>query len=186
MAKIDLSKYIDNSLRAEFDAKPYDPSKGRKQVLAGIKRTQEQFGAATPSKAPNKWFKATDKIVRFKPKVGSGVLPIGGEEENHIPTAQFPGFLSDFAKAVEAGDFDNEIKAALEAGKAPAGQATGGRVGGGRSEASNLKSKVSSLRRFGHDDAGVRAALEAEGVDKATIDELIAYQPKKKAAAKKK
>lgn len=180
MAKIDLSKYIDNSLRAEFDAKPYDPSKGRKQVLAGIKRTQEQFGAATPSKAPNKWFKATDKIVRFKPKVGGAVLPIGGEEENHIPHSQFPGFLKDFGKAVEAGDFDDEIKAALEAGAAPAAAAP--KAAGTRtySEESRLNIRVGGFRRGGMADDEIRAKLKAEGVDKQLIDAAIARKPASK------
>lgn len=176
MAKIDLSKYIDNSLRAEFEAKPYDAEKARKPVVDGIARTLEQFNSKTPSKAPNKWFKATDKIVRFKAKIGGRVLPINGEEENHIPRSQFAGFLADFKKSVEAGDFDAEIKAA-QAGSAkggPAGTTSGTRT---YSEASKLNIRVGGFRRGGMADDEIRAKLKAEGISKEAIDAAIARKP---------
>jgi len=163
MAKIDLSKYIDNSLRAEFEAKPYDAEKARKPVVDGIARTLEQFNSKLPSKAPNKWFKANGDVVRFSAKSAKGVIPITGNDVNHIPRSQFAGFLADFKKAVEAGDFDAEIKAAQESGGSQSGKVTGPR-GTDKDPLSGLR-KAFGIRmgKLGQSAAEAAAHLRADG-----------------------
>lgn len=140
MALKDLVGLIDNKLKDVFASKPYDPTAARKPVLKAIERTEEQFGAVPPSKAPNKWWKAANNVVEFSPKVGGSPLLINGEATNYIPSERFPDFLKAFRQAVEAGDFDKEIEAG---GKGSAKVSVPG--GSGRARKSSLPPRADGL-----------------------------------------
>lgn len=173
---IDLKKYIDNSLRAQFHAKPFDPSKGRSQLLAGIKRTMDQLNSKTPVKAPNKWFKANGDLVELTVKLGNVVIPVEGEESNIVPRSQVVGLLTDLGRAVEAGDFDADIKAALSSPAKPAGTRLSS--SGAQSTApalTRIRRSVGKSLSNGRSLDEIEAALKAAGeFSVADIDTVIA------------
>jgi carbon monoxide dehydrogenase subunit G len=179
---IDLSKYIDNDLAAEFNAPVYDPLKGRAKALAGVKRTMDQFLATKPSTAPNKWFTVKGAVVKFTAVLNGQAIGIDDEEIVYIPKEQFAAFLTDFSAAIDAGDFDDEIEAALTAKAGSVAVSAAPKAKGTRvySEASKLNIRVGGFRRGGMADDEIRAKLASEGVDKSTIDTALAYKAENK------
>lgn len=176
MADIDLSKFIDNSLAAEFAAKPYNPARGINLFIDALNRTREQFNSSEPSKAPNKWFKAQNGIVAFTAKMNGNVIPVEGNDTNFIPSAQFDGFLTALSTFVGNGKLDPEIKSALAA-KGKAGAASSAKSGakGTLDTMSKVKQSVSRQSNvLGKSADEIRADLTARGVHKAWIDEATA------------
>ncbi|WP_288484825.1 hypothetical protein [uncultured Novosphingobium sp.] len=107
-----LSGFIDNTGLAEvFSRKPHDPSKDRKPLLDGIARTREQFKKRDKevSKAPNKWWQLRNGVVALTVKVKGDTFDINGVATNHMPEERFEEFLTAFEKAVNAGEFDEEL-----------------------------------------------------------------------------
>lgn len=175
MAKIDLKKFIDNSLKAEFEAKPYSIDKDRSKLVKRLQGALTQFPA---SKAPNKIWKLTNGIVKVKVPVGSGLLTIEGATTNYVPESQFANFINALVEATNAGEFDGALKAVQTAPQASTG---GEKQKRNVSEASRLNIRVGGFRRGGKSDAEIRKLLTDEGVDKAAIDAAISYKaPKKK------
>lgn len=108
-----LAGFIDNTGLAEkFKLTPVDPVKARKPLLDGIKRTRDQFAAraTTTSKAPNKWWQVKNGVVALTVKVNGDTFDINGVATNHMPEERFGEFLDKFEQAVNAGEFDTELK----------------------------------------------------------------------------
>ena len=107
-----LFSLIDNVGLAEaFNLKPHDPTKARQPLLKGIASARKQF-TATPrmSKAPNRWWTVKNGVVALTVKVAGDTFDINGVATNHMPEERFAEFLDKFALAVEAGEFDDELK----------------------------------------------------------------------------
>lgn len=172
-----LLDFIDNTGLAEvFSRKPHDPTKARKPLLTGIKRTREQFAAraTTVSKAPNKWWQVKNGVVALKVKVAGNVLDINGHETNHIPEERFDEFLTKFEQAVNAGEFDDEL--------AGTGSGTAKVAVRGKAKAAPASPSITGVRRSvgkslsnGKPLDEIEAALKAQGkYSHADIDAVIA------------
>ncbi|MEV4934123.1 hypothetical protein, partial [Sphingobium sp. LSP13-1-1.1] len=105
---VDLSRFIDNNLKSEFQAKAYDVSKDRAKLVARFSKAAEQF---PNGRGPNKIWKLQNGIVEVRVPLGSGALNIGGSTTNYVPEGQFKGFVSALIEAAEAGEFDGALKA---------------------------------------------------------------------------
>lgn len=169
---VDLSKFIDNSLKAEFEAKPYDVSKDRAKLIKRFQAALTQFKAGQ-AKAPNKLWKLSNGVVEFKVPFGADALVIGGAKVNYIPEGQFPGFIDALIEATGSGEFDGAFKAVQAA---PTATASAPKRERNVSEASRLNIRVGGFRRGGKTDAQIRKQLTEEGLDKAAIDAAISYK----------
>lgn len=109
MALKDMLALVDDKLKEVFSTPAYDEVAARKPVLAGIAKAKEQFEAGK-TKVPHRWWSAANNVVLFKPRLGGNALLINGKEESAIPAERFPAFLDHFTAAVNAGEFDEEIK----------------------------------------------------------------------------
>ncbi|WP_156347947.1 hypothetical protein [Sphingomonas sp. Leaf231] len=122
-----LAGFIDNDTLAEtFAIKPDDPSRLRRPLLDGIKRTREQFAARGTDavKAASRWWQVQNGVVALTVKVGGGVLNLNDAATNHIPEPVFDKFLHQFEQAVNAGELDDALKA-RQAGRATADKSAG-------------------------------------------------------------
>jgi hypothetical protein len=109
-----LAGFIDNDgLAHTFAVKPDDPSRLRRPLLDGIRRTREQFAARAtdPAKAASRWWQVQNGVVALTVKVGGGIMPLNDAATNHIPEAVFDQFLHQFERAVNAGELDAALKA---------------------------------------------------------------------------
>lgn len=106
-----LFGFIDNIGLAEvFQRKPHDPRASRKPLLAGIENARKQF-THTPRvlKSPNRWWKVNNGVVALTVKIKGETFDVNGVATNHMPEERFEEFLSQFKRAVEAGEFDEEL-----------------------------------------------------------------------------
>lgn len=164
---VDLSKFIDNSLKSEFEAKPYDVAKDRAKLAARFTKAVGQFPSST---APNKIWKLSNGVVEVKVSLGSGYLNIGGATTNYVPEGQFKGFISALIEATNAGEFDGALKAVDVASKAAPKASSSGK---GKLE--TLTAVKRSLGRLkDKSDEGIRAHLESKGVREEWIVKAIA------------
>lgn len=105
-----LTNFFDNTGLAEVFSRPaYDAEKARKPLLKGIDNAKKQFENGQ-TKAPNRWWKVSNGVVALTVKVNGDTFDLNGVATNHMPEERFPEFLSKFRAAVEAGEFDDEIK----------------------------------------------------------------------------
>ena len=104
---------IDNALGTHFATPVYDPAKGREKMVKVINKAAEQHkNGQTP--ATRSWKLGNNNAIRFEPKLNGQPVLIGGEATNFVHADRFQTFLSGLKAAVEKGDLDSEIKAALE------------------------------------------------------------------------
>lgn len=169
---IDLSKFIDNSLKSEFEAKPYDIGKDRAKLTRKFELALNQIKQGQTRGAHKLW-KISNGVVEFTVPHGSGALNIGGSTTNYIPESQFPGFVAALIDATNAGEFDGALKAV---DVAPAASTRAPKRERNVGEASRLNIRVGGFRRGGKSDADIRKLLAGEGVEKAAIDAAIAYK----------
>jgi hypothetical protein len=105
-----FSNFFDNTGLAEVFSRPaWDAEKARKPLLKGIDAAKKQFESGQ-TKAPNRWWKVSNGVVALTVKVAGDTFDINGVATNHMPEERFPEFLSKFRAAVEAGEFDDELK----------------------------------------------------------------------------
>jgi hypothetical protein len=173
MALKDLLAWADNKLESIFHSVPHDPAKARKPVLAGIARTEEQWDAVPPSKAPNKWAKQANGIVSFSPKLGGNPLLINGQSTLFLPAEHFPKFLKGLRVAVEEGELDQAILEA-QAGTSSSPTATAStRVKRPMSDETRWKLTVAQGRRHGKSDEFITKSLKEKGATTAAIPTLL-------------
>jgi Tfp pilus assembly protein PilN len=104
-----LKGLIDNTLEAVFSRKEPDAQALRKPLLKGIEQAQTQFENGS-TKAPGRWWRVSNGVVALTVKVKGDTFDINGVATNHMPQERFVEFLSKFKTAVEAGEFDAELK----------------------------------------------------------------------------
>lgn len=101
---------IDNvSLPAIFSRKAENLKGLRQPLLKGILNAKRQFENGQ-ARAPHRWWKLSNDVVALTVKVRGNVFRINGVETNHIPSDRFADFLDKFTAAVDAGDFDGELR----------------------------------------------------------------------------
>ena len=101
---------IDNvSLPAIFSRKPENLKELRQPLIKGIANARRQFESGQ-TRAPHRWWKLSNDVVALTVKISGNVFLINGAETNHIPSDRFPEFLDKFNDAVEAGEFDEELR----------------------------------------------------------------------------
>lgn len=180
---------IDNTLGTHFHAPVYDPAKGREKLVKVIDgaATQHKEGR---TKVPNRaWTVGNNNAIAFAPKLSGNPVLIGGKETNYVPAEKFTDFLAKLKTAVEKGELDKEIKAALDGDvkRSTVGPTTS--KGGMRnySEESLLNIKVGGYRRGANPKpwGEIKSMLTQEGYPAEKVDAAIkAKQAKEKAAAK--
>ncbi|MBD8699302.1 hypothetical protein IFT54_05665 [Sphingomonas sp. CFBP 13714] len=187
---MDWKALIDKTLGTHFDAPVYDPAKGRAKLVKVIDKAAEQHkeGKTPPTRS---WKLGSNRAISFAPTLNGNPVLLQGEPVSYVPAERFQDFLSGLKAAVQAGDLDDEIKAAIEESSA------GGSVGGGKaasratapkgtrtfSEASSLTIGVAAKRRAKSPPSfeDIRAAYIEQGANAELLDAAIA---KRKAAEK--
>lgn len=105
-----LFGFIDNvSLPAIFSRKAENLKELRQPLIKGISNAKRQFSAGQ-TRAPHRWWRVSNDVVALTVKVSGNVFKINGSETNHIPADRFLDFLDKFTAAVEAGEFDDELR----------------------------------------------------------------------------
>ena len=167
MAKIDLSKFIDNNLKAEFDAKPYDVSKDRAKLIKRFEAALNQQQSGN-SKVPNKLWKSKNGVVEFS--VPS--LTVNGTTTNYIPEGQFGGFITALIELTGEGEFDKYLTISdVAKGVAPKGSA-GTRPP--KTFEQKLKSTVAAAKRFKWTPEQTKTALKDKGASDEQIKAALA------------
>lgn len=168
---------IDNTLGTNFNAPVYDPKAGRKKLVKAIDTAAKQHSEGT-TRAPNRaWTAGTNNAISFTPKIDGKPVKIAGQTTNYVPAERFQDFLSGLKAAVEAGDLDKEIKAALDSeetnkigiARKPATSK------GSRDALSNVRSSIGRSMGSGKTLAEAEAIARAKGkYDPAHIDAVVA------------
>ena len=105
-----LFSLIDNVKLSEiFSRKQADMKSLRAPLLKGIDSAKRQFESGV-TKAPNRWWKINNDVVALTVKVAGNTFDINGVATNHMPADRFAEFLGEFKAAVEAGEFDDELR----------------------------------------------------------------------------
>lgn len=177
---VDLSKFIDNSLKSDFLAKPYDVTKDRTKLAARFTKALTQF---PNSKAPNKIWKLSNGVVEVKVSLGSGLLTINGATTNYVPENHFKGFIAALVDAANGGEFDGALKAIQTAPQAP--QETE-RAKRNTNPQSSLNIGVAGKRRGANplSWADIKKHYLALGKDAGMIDKAIKQRQDAEKAAK--
>ena len=168
---------IDNTLGTDFNKPAYDPAKGRAKMIKVIDKAAEQHreGKTPPARA---WKLGSNGAISFSPKLSGSPVLIRGQETNYVPAERFQDFLSGMKAAVQAGDLDDEIKAALEGETAGTGSAPKGSTGGKRnvSAQSALNIGVAAKRRAANPPSWeeIRNFYVDGGSDPKMVDAAIA------------
>ncbi|WP_242152554.1 hypothetical protein [Sphingomonas sp. BAUL-RG-20F-R05-02] len=109
MALKDLVSLIDNKLSETFNRKEAKPEQLRAPLLKGIEQATKQFENGS-TKAPGRWWKASNGVVALTVKLKGETFDINGVATNHFPEERFGDFMKAFKAAVDAGEFDAELK----------------------------------------------------------------------------
>ena len=105
-----LFNLIDNVKLSEvFSRKQPNAKTLRPPLLKGIDNAKRQFESGA-AKAPNRWWKLNNGVIALTVKVAGDTFDINGVATNHMPADRFAEFLDEFKAAVEAGEFDDELR----------------------------------------------------------------------------
>lgn len=173
---------IDDTLGTHFHTPVYKPEDGRKKLVKQIDLAAKQHKEGT-TRAPNRaWAVGNNSAISYTPKVEGKPVLIAGKETNYVPAERFQDFLAGLKAAVEAGDLDKEIKAALDGedtNKLDIARSTGSsnRTRGGRNPLSNVRSSIG--RSLGNGKTLEQAEATARSnpkFDSAHIDQVVAEE----------
>lgn len=108
-----LHALIDPKLKDTFERKEYDPAKDRAWLVGRLESTKTQFTATETTRGGGaKWWKLGNGVVAFSPtRPDKMPLVINGQTTNFIPAERFGDFIAAMIAAVQAGEFDKELKA---------------------------------------------------------------------------
>lgn len=101
-----------SALQGVGDDAASDPHADRAEVLQDLHLAEK--GWATDGQPTGMWFTRDGDHVAFSPVTRNGApLTIGGLTTNFVPADRFADYLEAMRDAVERGEFDDEIAAAL-------------------------------------------------------------------------
>ncbi len=135
---MDWKALIDKTLGTHFNAPVYDPAKGRDKLVKVIDKAAEQHkeGKTPPTRS---WKLGSNRAISFAPVLNGNPVLLQGEAVSYVPAERFQDFLSGLKAAVQAGDLDDEIKAALD------GESSSGTRGGKPRAAATGPSRQSKM-----------------------------------------
>ncbi len=179
---------IDNTLGTHFHAPVYDAQKGRDKLVKLIDSAASQHKEGK-TKVPNRaWTVGNNNSVAFAPKLSGNPVMIGGHDTNYVAAEHFPAFLAKLKAAVQAGDLDAEIEAALDGTAKPTTAGPTSSKGGKRSysEESLLNIKVGGYRRGANPKpwGEIKSLLTNEGYEAGKVDAAIKHKQGVEKAAK--
>lgn len=110
---VSFLELIDDTLGINFHAPVYDPKKGQEKLVKVIDKAAEQHreGKTPPLRS---WKLGNNNAISFAPKLNGNPVLIAGRETIYTPAEQFQEFLERLKAAVQKGELDKEIKAALD------------------------------------------------------------------------
>ena len=80
-------------------------------MLRGIERTRDDLARGERNDG-SRWIAVANGVVAFTPtRPDGGPIEINGQTTNFIAADRFGDFLTHFAQAIEAGDFDHALLA---------------------------------------------------------------------------
>jgi hypothetical protein len=101
-----------SALHGVGDGASADPHADRAKVLQDLYLAEK--GWATDGQTTGAWFARDGDHVAFSPVTRNGApLTIGGLTTNFVPADRFADYLQAMRDAIERGEFDDEIAAAL-------------------------------------------------------------------------
>lgn len=140
-----------------------DPNADRADVLQDLHLAEK--GWATDGQATGMWFARDGDHVAFSPVTRNGApLTIGGLTTNFVPADRFADYLTAMRNAIERGEFDGEIAAALHGSANVSGiaQVPMPPMRDGDPDQVRHEQQVDALRREGRNPDGSLAAVSHE------------------------
>jgi hypothetical protein len=141
-----------------------DPAKDRADVLQDLHLAEK--GWATDGMHSGMWFVRDGDHVAFSPVTRNGApLTIGGLTTNFVPADRFADYLQAMRDAIERGEFDAEIAAALHGSANVSGIADVELPAArdGTPEQIRQSQQNDALRREGRNPDGSIAAIVGDG-----------------------
>ncbi len=116
---VDYSKFRASKDEVEsFYKKPFDKVAAREKMVARITRTLKQLNGEPVSPRGGKDFETLEANgVVYRPTLNGQSIEFAetdGEDGFHATRSQLAAMLPEFARDVEAGEFDDELQRALE------------------------------------------------------------------------
>lgn len=176
---------IDDSLIEGFDAPVYDPKKGRAAFVKSLETAKSQFASNT-TRAPNRiWKTGNNEGVRLSPKLSGQPVALPGKKDIVVHKSRFSDFLDKLIVAANAGEFDEAIKAALDAkgnGSSTSTKSAGKSSGGEKTFEQIVTGAQRSRTRLANDgglsDAQIRERWEASSAYPKDVIDHVLSQPK--------
>lgn len=171
-----------------FDIAPFDKDAGRAKLVGRMAKALKQSQTATSGKGERDFVRTHNNGIRFAPTLNGQRIYLTDDHEDSFNTTQdkFGGLIEQIGKDIDAGEFDDQIQAALEAAPSPTSPKSE-RAGTGSkrsfSEASSLSIGVAAKRRSKTPPSfeDIRKSYIEQGANAELLDEAIA---KRKAAEK--
>lgn len=152
------------------DGASTDPNADRADVLQDLHLAEK--GWATDGQATGTWFARDGDHVAFSPVTRNGApLTIGGLTTNFVPADRFADYLTAMRDAIERGEFDDEIAAALHGSANVSGiaQVPLPPMRDGDPDQVRHEQQVDALRREGRNPDGSLAAISGEPSSKESL-----------------
>jgi len=104
-----------------FDKAPFDKEAGRKKLVDRIARALKQFNGEQGKQGGSDFEIGYNNQIRYRPTLNGHRIKLA-DEADYFPTtsAKFAQLLSEFSKAADNGEYDDQIEAALSAPAAAA------------------------------------------------------------------
>jgi hypothetical protein len=166
-----------------FDVAPFDATSGRTKLKARFTRALKQFNKEQGLQGGKDFEVGHNEAIRFKPTLNGKRIYIEetGEDYFFVAKGQFEELISALLDDVEAGEFDNQLQAALttDTGTAPSNTPQKkARKSQAKGEFNNtdfaLNSVIGAARRHKWTDEKLIKALKDRGIDDAKIASLRA------------
>lgn len=177
---IDFSKFKSSPEDAsKFNVAPYDAQAGRKKMVARLERALKQFNKEAGQQGKD-FEVGYHGQIRFKPTLAGHRIGIESADEPFFATsdAQFPGLIAALKEAVQAGEYDEQIEAALTAPVAsPAAGSARKSSSGSTAKFATLRSVKQAATRLsngGKSDEDIRTDLTTKGARQDWIEAAIA------------
>lgn len=150
---VDYSKYrAPKEVIETFHTAPFDKAGARQKMKARIERTLKQLNGEKVGPQGGKDFETLyNEGVIYRPTLNGVRLEVFETEDEdgfHATRDNLKAMLKEFGKDVDAGTFDDALRAALEATPNPepaAKTSTSGRGGAGRMRKSSLPARADGI-----------------------------------------
>lgn len=196
MAAFDFSKLkLEDEKDAQFDHVPFDPSAGREALISNVAKAG-RFVEGSKVRGMTDVTEGFDGALRYRPTLHGQRIGIETADEEYFPVhkSKFGALAEAFGKAIEAGHYDDQIEAALNAAAdaaesgtiapAPARSATKSGTARVYDKVTQASFKINGMNRGANpkSEKEIREALLKEGFTKEDIDAAYKRRADKKKA----